>query len=647
MITTVTASQTRDPAESSNMTTDNYPPTINPAVQRFINLSIEKVIQLYESGHTDQAISQFADILSLYPDNDELLFKLARLYQCAGRAEEAIALLQRISNPSPYYCDALSMLGMILGDRRDFAAGADCLIRLLELDESRIETYNHLAFFLVELNRSEEAYKYLLKSIQIAPDNADTYNYLGNLFLRHWRLTEADEQYRRVVELRPDFASGYANLAWVATLEGRIADAVELYHTALALQPDFRIAADNLLFSLNYTDIYTPEQVRDEHIRLAEQCCPPVMSFAARKHGATDKIRVGYVSPDFKTHSVGFFIEPVLHNHNREHFEIYCYDVVSVPDETTRRMMTLGWEWRTVYGLSDQAIAEQIRADEIDILVDLAGHTKGNRLGVFALSPAPIQVTWLGYPNTTGLKQIDFRLTDELADPAVMTDHLYVERQVRLPRLFLCYAPPPSAPELAPLAAGPIIFCCFNNYPKISDTVLQLWSRVMHALPDSQLCLKNGSLKDNGVRNSLCQRLGTYGIDPSRLILSAFSDSREGHLRLYGACHIALDTYPYNGTTTTCEALLMGVPVVTLAGSTHAARVGMSILTNVGLTELIALTPDQYVDIAINLAINPVRLYNYRRCLRAQLLSSPLTDAPAFTTSLEYVYHWMVQQPGS
>jgi len=272
MTRTAAASPTHYPAETSNMTS----PIINTAIQRFINISIEKVIKLHEAGHTDQAIVQFADILSVYPDNDEVIFKLARLYQCAGRTEEALPLLRSVSEQSQYYTDALSMLGMTLGDRRDFAGGADCLIRVLERDDSRIECYNKLSFFMMELSRPEEAQNYLLRSIQVAPDHADTYNYLGNLYLRYWRLGEASEQYRRVLELQPGYASAYSNLAWIATLEGRIADAVGFYRTALELQPDFRIAADNFLFALNYTDIFTPEQVRDEHLNLAEACYAPV-----------------------------------------------------------------------------------------------------------------------------------------------------------------------------------------------------------------------------------------------------------------------------------------------------------------------------------------------------------------------------------
>lgn len=642
---TIVASQPHDLSEINNMTPENL--TIDTAAQRYIDISIEKVIKLHESGFTDQAVALYADILSLYPDNDEIMFKLARLYQCNGHEDMAIPLLQDIGAQSPYYADALQMLGKMLGSRRDFAGGVDCLTRLLELDDScadRVGYYNDLARYMVELGRPDEAYSYLTKSIQLAPNHADTYNYLGNLFVHFWRLSEAGEQYQKVIELRADFASAYSNLAWIATLEGRITDAVALYRTALELNPDFRIAADNLLFTLNYSDIYTPEQVRDEHLRLAERYDCPDEALAVKRHQQGEKIKVGYVSPDFKAHSVAFFFEPVLTCHNRANFEIFCYDTASVPDETTSRMMNLGWEWRTVYGLSDNAVAAQVRADGIDILVDLAGHTKGNRLGVFALRPAPIQVTWLGYPNTTGLKQIDFRLTDELADPSGMTDQLYAERLVRLPRSFLCYIPPIKSLEVDPLPEGPIIFCCFNNYPKISDTILHLWARVLCALPGSLLSLKNGSLCDAGVRDGLIRRFAACGIDQSRLILSSFSENREEHLRLYGACHIALDTYPYNGTTTTCEALWMGVPVVTLAGNSHASRVGASLLVNVGLPELVAKSADEYVNIALALSQNRELIMKYRHNLRNMFSRSPLADAPGFTADLERSYQWMIAQ---
>lgn len=622
--------------------------TINneAAIKRFIDTTTEKAMLLHASGYTDQAIALFTDLLSLSAGNDEVILKLARLHVVAGHIDEAQCLLRGITERSLFFPDALFMLGMILADKRCFAESAACFRSVLKMDDRHVEAHNNLALCLVQLKQPEEALIHYNKAIALAPDRAEAYNNLGNLLVSYWKLGEAAVFYRRAIEIKQDYAGAYSNLGRIANYEGRIDDAIALFMKALEIQPDFRIAADNLLFILNNSDTHTPEQVSKEHFRLSS--IYPVSTETPPKvnNCRKGKTRVGYVSPDFKSHSVGFFIEPVLSSHSRDGFEIFCYDQVAVPDETTERIKNLGWTWRPVFGQSDRKVADMVRADGIDILVDLSGHSDGNRLGVFALRPAPIQVTWLGYPNTTGLKQIDFRLTDGLADPPGMTDHLYSERLVRLPRSFLCYAPPLSAPEVAPLPAGtPFIFCCFNNYPKVSDTVLNLWARVLRAVPGSKLSLKSGQLGDSGVTARLTERFTALGIDPSRLILAGFEASREGHLQRYGTCHVALDTYPYSGTTTTCEALWMGVPVVTLAGATHATRVGVSILENVGLSELIALNADQYVDIAVALAKNPAHLQEYRSSMRTRLRNSQLLDADAFTDDLERAYRWMLDQP--
>ena len=626
----------------TKMTTE--PPIIDTSVQRFIAISIEKVIKLYEVGYADEALAQCADILSVYPDSDEVAFKLARLYGLVNRPEDALPLLKRIDTHSPYYADSLYMRGMMLGDRRDFTGAVDCLTLLLEIDDSRVECINNLARFLMELDRPGDAQNYLFKSLQMLPDCAETHLFLGNLFSRYWQLGEARQQFQRVIELQPDHAGAYNNLAGIAVLERNIDEALSLLRAALKLQPNYYAAADNLLFYLNYSDKYTPEQVRDEHFRLAELYSVPPREHLLGKCQPGDKIRIGYVSGDFRSHSVAFFLEPVLCNHNRDHFEIYCYDMVTAPDNITRRMMGLGWKWRTVYGLSDSTVADLIVADGIDILIDLSGHSQGNRLGVFALRPAPAQVTWLGYPNTTGLNQMDYRLTDDLSDPAGMTDHLYSEKLLRLPQSFLCYAPPDSAPEVTPLSSEPFTFCCFNNHAKISDTILRLWAKILLAVPGSKLLLKNGSMGNAQIAANFSNQFSELGIDPRRLILENYTFSREEHLQRYAACHIALDTYPYNGTTTTCEALWMGVPVVTLAGTSHASRVGLSILENCGLGELIVHDADQYVQQAIALANAPERLLQYRLTLREQLSSSPLTDAERFTRDLETVYREMISE---
>lgn len=599
---------------------------------------------MYETGYIDNAIALCSDILSCSQGNDEVMLMLAKLYRNAGKVEDALLLLRNIPQQSLFYADALFTLGMILVNRRDFVGGVDCFTTLIELNDKHIESHNNLALCLMELSRHEDAYRHFSRAIQLAPGKAETHNNLGNLFVKCWRLTEAGEQYQRAIELKADYAGAYSNLGRIASYEGRLDDALALFRKALELRPTFRAAVDNLLFVLNNSDLHTPEQIRDEHLRLAYAYNGTAEVNYLPQHHRSEKIRVGYVSADFRSHSVGFFIEPVLSNHSKSDFDVFCYDQATVPDDTTNRIMKVGWTWRAVYGLSDREMADQIRADAIDILVDLSGHSVGNRLGVFALRPALIQVTWLGYPNTTGLKQIDFRLTDEVADPSSMTDHLYAERLVRLPSIFLCYAPPVSAPEVAPLPGGEIIFCCFNNYPKVSDTVLNLWGRILHAVPGSKLFLKSGSLGDAGVRTRLTKRFAGLGINSSRLIIAGFTVKREEHLQSYGACHIALDTYPYHGTTTTCEALWMGVPVVTLAGVNHAARVGVSILRNVRMTELIASNYNQYVEIAVNLALNRERLQQYRNSMRQRLLDSSLMDVDTFTVDLERAYRWMVER---
>lgn len=625
------------------MTPEN--PTNNTAIQRFVNTTSEKAMLLHSSGYTDQAIALFTDLLSLSPGNDEVMLKLARFHMVVGHTDEAQRLLRGIAERSSFFSEALFMLGTTLVDKRSFAEGADCFRSVLKLDSRHVEAHNNLALCLTELSRPEDALFHFNEAITLAPDRAEIYNNRGNLFVQYWKLAEASESYRKAIETKHDYAGAYSNLGRIANYEGRIDDAIALFAKALEIQPDFRTAADNLLSILNYSDAYTPDQVSKEHVRLSHIYPVSTEKHSRRNFSGMGKIRIGYVSSDFKSHSVGFFIEPVLKSHSRDDFEIFCYDQVTVPDETTERIRNIGWLWRPVFGLPDCDVANMIREDAIDILVDLTGHFDGNRLGVFALQPAPVQVTWLGYPNTTGLKQVDFRLTDELADPTDMTDHLYSERLVRLPKSFLCYAAPVSAPEEAPLPGEPIMFCCFNNYPKVSDSVLNLWARILHVVPSSKLFLKSGQLGDAGVRTRLLERFSGLDIDPSRLVLAGFEVSREGHLQRYGTCHIALDTFPYNGTTTTCEALWMGVPVVTLAGATHASRVGVSILENSGLPELIAANTDQYVDIAATLAKNPERLQEYRQTLRTRLLCSRLMDAATFTSGLEQAYRWMLDQP--
>jgi len=341
-------------------------------------------------------------------------------------------------------------------------------------------------------------------------------------------------------------------------------------------------------------------------------------------------------------HSVGYFAQALFAHHDRDAIEVFAYEDVRRPDAMTKWFRERSAGWRSLRGLSDADAAARIYDDGIDILVDLAGHTAGNRLLAFAPRPAPVQVTYLGYPNTTGLPAMDYRLCDATTDPA--GDDGYVEELVRLPHGFLCYAPPPAAPAVAPapvLSGAPPTFGSFNDLAKMNDEVVALWARLLHAVDGARLYLKTKALFDADARADLRRRFAAHGVDGERLELSGWVADLPSHLAEYARVDVALDTFPYCGTTTTCEALWMGVPVVTLAGARHAGRVGVSINERLALAEMVAPTAGEYVDTACALIADHERLRALRGGLRSRMRGSPLCDGAAFTRSLEAAYRDM------
>jgi predicted O-linked N-acetylglucosamine transferase (SPINDLY family) len=304
----------------------------------------------------------------------------------------------------------------------------------------------------------------------------------------------------------------------------------------------------------------------------------------------------------------------------------------------------MAYQWCNTVGLSAEQVAAQIRADRIDILVDLSGHTALNRLDVCALRPAPVQVSWIGYPHSTGMRQIDYYITDRLCDPPGKTEQFYSEQLYRLPRVFCCYLPPLEFPPVRDRAAGtPLTFGCFNNFAKINEPLLELWISILQRLPEARLMLKNKVLSEgSSTHKKLRQQFQAGGIEPQRLVLQVVNKSAYDHLDCYNDIDIALDSFPYHGTTTTCEALWMGVPVITLAGASHLSRVGVSFLTAVGLEELIAQSPEAYIGLAVSLARDRHRLQELRSSLRLMLASSPLMDAAGVTREVELAYEQML-----
>ena len=500
------------------------------------------------------------------------------------------------------------------------------------------DAHYHLGCALAIQHRRAEAEPIFRQALSLRPDHAPTHLQLGHLSKG---LAGALEHYRRAAELDPSLAEVHIALGVAQISGGQAQDGIASLRRALHLNSSMHQAHSSILFALNYDYADRDSEVFEEHVRWGKN-----FGLARRPASATvpdpdRQLRVGYVSPDLREHSVAYFFEPLLANHSGREVETFCYAEVPRPDAVTHRLQGLSGNWLTTTGISDEALVQRIQADRIDILVDLAGHSAFNRLRVFSAKPAPVQITWLGYPNTTGLKAMDYRFTDCWADPPGTSEALHTEELVRLPHGFLCYLPPPDAPAVSPppmLARGKVTFGSYNNLPKIVPEVVALWSTLLHACPDANLVLKNFSLSDADIRQNYLEQFAAHGIDAGRLVLRGRHDSVSEHLDSYGEIDIALDTFPYNGTTTTCEALWMGVPVVTIYGTRHAGRVGASLLHQISLPELVASSAEEYVRITTRLASDRSTLAELRASLRQRMSRSALCDAPRFARDVEDTY---------
>ncbi len=426
--------------------------------------------------------------------------------------------------------------------------------------------------------------------------------------------------------------------------QGLVEKALTCYQQALTLKPDFYKAASNLLMGMNYRE-YPGKEVYREHKKW-EQRLPSRLTIQdpfSQSRPLDKKIRIGYVSADLRTHSVGYFIEPILFYHNKKEFDIFCYADMAQADTTSKRLQSAVTTWRLIYKLDNSLVEEMIRNDNIDILVDLAGHTGDNRLTLFLKKPAPIQVTYLGYPNTTGLSTMDYRFTDSWADPQEH-DRFYTEKLYRLSPSFLCYKPPAPLPPVneSPVTSNRYItFGSFNALPKLSPDCLATWIRILHQVSDSKLIIKTKPFNDYEVKEYYKNLFTSRGIGSDRLLFLGYNLSLDDHLKSYYQVDIALDTFPYNGTTTTCESLIMGVPVITLIGSNHAGRVGNSILNSIGLKAMIAVDKNTYINIAVSLANNIEQLQRLRKSNRDRLFHSILCAHQPFTKQIEKAYKKM------
>ena len=516
---------------------------------------------------------------------------------------------------------------------------------MLEEEPSRTALVFTLAAVLAKVGREKEAEQCYKRLLDHSPDAA-AYNKLGCLCQYTGRLSEAVEYLRKAVEAEPNSPELWANLARVLMETGNMREGMQLLRNAIEKMPDNSQAHSNFLLRLHQMPELDRQMLFDEHKRWGRVHAPPSLAKVLAPNDADPdrRLRIGYISPDFRRHSVAYFLEPLLEGHDRREVEVYGYGNVEFRDEITERLAAKFDRYRDVRNLDDDAAAELIEQDQIDVLVDLAGHVGDNRLLVLARKPAPIQVTYLGYPDTTGLDAIDYRFTEVLADPPDSgAQRFYTEELAFLPDGFLCYRPPDFAPPIAPLPAdeaGHITFGSFNNNCKINPVVTELWAEVLRANDNSRLLLKVKGGQERLIRDHYLDRFEKAGLSPNRVDIYGWKSPAE-HLQMYERLDIALDTYPYNGATTTCEALWMGVPVVSLIGRCHASRVGLSILSRVGLEFFAASTPQEYVAKATALASNLPALAQIRSSMRARIATSGLCYAKGFASQAEAAYRQM------
>ncbi len=596
-----------------------------------------------QQGDYAAAAELFSRAIRIHPESALLQVNLAGALRALGRNAEALAALDHAQALTPGLAEAWHQAGNLLKHTGRYAEAAARLREAVRLAPGEAAIWLNLGVALLEGGSTDEATAAFRRAIESEPRRAEAHNILGHALLTRGDLGAARSSLEEALRLKPGYAAAHDNLGRLEKTAGCTPEAVVHFRAALAADPQPGTHS-NLLLALNAMPGLSPADVLAEHRRWAALHAAafyPKEPVPVRVHPAGRRLRVGYVSPDFVNHAVAFFIEPVLAAHDRAKIEVFAYANALAEDAVTARLRPFCEHWRDIARLGDDEAAALIRADGIDILVDLAGHTGRNRLQLFARKPSPVQVAWIGYPNTTGLATMDCRLTDEISDPVGVTDAFFSEKLVRLPGPFLCYRPADESPPVGPLpllSNGHVTFGCFNHASKLSAPVIALWSRLLAAHSTARLRLKSRGLDDATAAAGLHAKFAAHGVEPSRILIDGRSLSTEGHQRLYHEIDVALDPFPYNGTTTTCEALWMGVPVVTLAGATHVSRVGASLLTHFGAPEWVAATEDEYLRITGELLADTARLAEIRGGLRERMRRGALCDGTRFTRELEAVY---------
>jgi protein O-GlcNAc transferase len=639
-----------------------------------LGITLAKLARFEEASHSYQRA------IAIDPRRAECYVNLAELLTKQVRYAEAETVYRQALVIQPDFPGALARLGNVVKAQHRIDEAIRCYEASLQLSPEQPITLNNLGVALLEQGRLEEATVALESSIRLKPDygfaysnlsnasrasgqipaaiaqarralelqpnSAEAHNSLGAALLRDRSLDAAAEAFQQAIALKSDYGAAWVNLGNTRSAQGEIAEALECYRRAMQIDPSDPLPHSNLVYMLHYDLACDSHVLRQEHRRWqahhAAPLKPRVLAYP-NDPAPQRKLKIGYVSPHFCDHCQAFFLMPLLTHHNRQHFEVHCYADVSRPDAVTARLQAYADGWHSTAGKSDAQVAESIRSHGIDILVDLSLHMEQNRLLVFARKPAPVQVTWLGYPSTTGLDTIDYRLTDPFLDPPELNGHRYSEESIYLPDTFWCYDPltsEPSVNTLPALAASQFTFGCLNNFCKVNDGVLELWARVLGSVPRSRMLI---ACHPGAHRRHTLEVFQAAGIAMERIEFVPYC-KRNAYLERYHQIDLALDTFPYNSHTTSLDALWMGVPTVTWIGTTPVARAGWSQLSNIGLREFAANSAADFVKIAAQWADNLPELNHIRSSLRSHMQQSPLMDAARFAGHIEDAFRSMWQR---
>ena len=598
-------------------------------------------------GDFDEALESFDRAIALRPAYAEAYNNKAVLLLVRRECEAAHAAARCALQLRPGLAAAHATLGSIFFAEGKFDESLPCFARALELDPDYLEGYNNLGASLLQIDRTDEAIAAYEKAIALLEEDARASSHfnLANQLLGRASAERAVACFAKALAANPNFAAAQNNLGVALQNLGRREDALDAYERVIELDPDYAPAYSNMLMAMQYSERYgNADALATARVFGAAFDRPDPRGFPGRDRSPERKLRIGFVSGDFNAHPVCFFSIGALEAHDRERYEIFCYYNCTTLDEWTARARGAAEHWRDIFGKSDAEVAEMIREDEIDILVDLAGHTNKTRVVLFGLKPAPVQVHWVGHTGTTGLPSMDYLILDPVSAPPA-ADACYTEALARLPFGRFCYTVlAAEAPLAAPpcLSRGHVTFGSFNNITKLAPSVIALWARVLNAVPHSRLVLKSRSLAEASARESLAASFAAAGLAPERVEWRGASVYRD-MLTEYNDIDIALDPFPFGGATTTCDALWMGVPVVTLPSDRLASRQTFSFLHYMGLgaRECVAASPEDYVAKAVALASDPDWLAAHRPALREALRDAPFSDAKRFAAGLEQAFRLM------